>query len=207
MVFKSIYSAACICACLGSTEVAAATVWSVNLINEDIYRPASTNPWTLYIVTDEDQLSDSMIPTGVYIDNSYGTGEIDSALLLSNTPQQLALDQSDDYDIFSLDNSTITLETLQVMPGVFELARLEFLYAEQLYEPGLMKHVICSSGVDYCGIAPGYRDPYIGASFEILFNADPVLTQVATVVPVPAAVWLFGSGLLGLIGLARRKKA
>ena len=26
-------------------------------------------------------------------------------------------------------------------------------------------------------------------------------------VPVPAAVWLFGSGLLGLIGLARRKKS
>ena len=28
-----------------------------------------------------------------------------------------------------------------------------------------------------------------------------------TVVPVPAAVWLFGSGLLGLVGIARRKKA
>jgi len=28
---------------------------------------------------------------------------------------------------------------------------------------------------------------------------------VATVVPVPAAVWLFGAGLLGLIGIARRK--
>jgi len=27
------------------------------------------------------------------------------------------------------------------------------------------------------------------------------------VVPVPAAVWLFGSGLLGLIGIARRRKA
>jgi hypothetical protein len=26
-----------------------------------------------------------------------------------------------------------------------------------------------------------------------------------TVVPVPAAVWLFGSGLIGLVGLARRK--
>ena len=25
-------------------------------------------------------------------------------------------------------------------------------------------------------------------------------------VPVPAAVWLFGSGLLGLVGIARRKK-
>ncbi len=29
--------------------------------------------------------------------------------------------------------------------------------------------------------------------------------QANTVVPVPAAVWLFGSGLLGLVGVARRK--
>jgi hypothetical protein len=28
-----------------------------------------------------------------------------------------------------------------------------------------------------------------------------------SVVPVPAAVWLFGSGLIGLIGIARRRKA
>jgi len=28
-----------------------------------------------------------------------------------------------------------------------------------------------------------------------------------TAVPVPAAVWLFGSGLLGLVGIAKRKKA
>ena len=27
------------------------------------------------------------------------------------------------------------------------------------------------------------------------------------VVPLPAAAWLFGSGLLGLVGVARRKKA
>jgi hypothetical protein len=33
------------------------------------------------------------------------------------------------------------------------------------------------------------------------------LTFSRTVVPVPPAVWFFGSGLLGLIGLARRKKA
>ncbi len=33
----------------------------------------------------------------------------------------------------------------------------------------------------------------------------PTLTVSA--VPVPAAVWLFGSGLLGLVGVARRKKA
>ena len=34
--------------------------------------------------------------------------------------------------------------------------------------------------------------------------ADKFITVSA--VPIPAAVWLFGSGLLGLIGVARRKK-
>ena len=37
-------------------------------------------------------------------------------------------------------------------------------------------------------------------------NVETVAMQVQTV-PVPAAVWLFGSGLLGLVGIARRKKA
>ena len=32
------------------------------------------------------------------------------------------------------------------------------------------------------------------------------LSASATVIPVPAAVWLMGSGLLGLIGIARKKK-
>jgi len=31
------------------------------------------------------------------------------------------------------------------------------------------------------------------------------MTIAATAVPIPAAVWLFGSGLLGLIGIARKK--
>ena len=32
------------------------------------------------------------------------------------------------------------------------------------------------------------------------------INGTASVVPVPAAVWLFGSGLLGLVGVARRRK-
>ena len=35
---------------------------------------------------------------------------------------------------------------------------------------------------------------------------DNVAFGIPAVVPIPAAVWLFGSGLLGLIGLARRKR-
>jgi len=40
------------------------------------------------------------------------------------------------------------------------------------------------------------------------FYVDNVsITTDVSAVPVPAAAWLFGSGLLGLVGVARRKKA
>lgn len=64
---------------------------------------------------------------------------------------------------------------------------------------------------------------YGRASYDNIppLELDPFVTNVSvdypivrgnwlvrdTVVPVPAAVWLFGSGLIGLIGVARRKKA
>lgn len=52
-------------------------------------------------------------------------------------------------------------------------------------------------------MAPGgpfYDTQYGGFNFN--FN----LKGTMTVVPIPAAVWLFGSGLLGLLGMAGRKK-
>lgn len=41
--------------------------------------------------------------------------------------------------------------------------------------------------------------------FSGAFTADTIIAKAGAVVPVPAAVWLFGSGLLGLIGIARKK--
>ncbi len=48
--------------------------------------------------------------------------------------------------------------------------------------------------------------PMTGGPFQG-FNASFGGTAVVAAVPVPAAVWLFGSGLLGLVGVARRKKS
>ena len=39
------------------------------------------------------------------------------------------------------------------------------------------------------------------------FNANFNIRPEVSAVPVPAAAWLFGSGLIGLVGLARRKQA
>lgn len=44
------------------------------------------------------------------------------------------------------------------------------------------------------------------AGFNATFGGTATVSSVSAV-PVPAAVWLFGSGLLGLVGIARRKKA
>ncbi len=44
-----------------------------------------------------------------------------------------------------------------------------------------------------------------GQAFEYGYT-ESTQTVSAAVVPIPAAVWLFGSGLLGLVGIARHKK-
>ena len=53
------------------------------------------------------------------------------------------------------------------------------------------------------GGSPMLAGPFPGDSA----NFDITSMTVTSVVPVPAAVWLLGSGLLGLVGVARRKRS
>jgi hypothetical protein len=43
-----------------------------------------------------------------------------------------------------------------------------------------------------------------GTQYSEMFNVT--ITAASNPIPVPAAVWLFGSGLMGLVGVARRRK-
>lgn len=52
--------------------------------------------------------------------------------------------------------------------------------------------------------SPG-SNPHLGP-WAVLDGKDMAF-EVLTAVPVPAAVWLFGSGLIGLIGVARKRKS
>lgn len=72
-----------------------------------------------------------------------------------------------------------------------------------------VKHVdlLTSLGVDtntqfdFFGFSLGY-------DFDLDGNATAISTDIinTSVVPVPATVWLFASGLMGMVGIARRKK-
>jgi hypothetical protein len=63
----------------------------------------------------------------------------------------------------------------------------------------LLSHAIATNG-DYTtpsGALTGYTNARLPRNFNIQFSVTPV--------PIPAAVWLFGTGLAGVVALARRK--
>ena len=52
----------------------------------------------------------------------------------------------------------------------------------------------------------GYCADLISDYGQVRHTVGPA-SWTMTIVPIPTAVWLFGSGLIGLIGIARRKKS
>jgi hypothetical protein len=63
----------------------------------------------------------------------------------------------------------------------------------------LLSHAMATNG-DYTtpsGALTGYANARLARTFDVAFNVTPV--------PLPAAVWLFGSGVVGVIAFARRR--
>lgn len=72
-----------------------------------------------------------------------------------------------------------------------------------------MLATVDGNGDGVMGIPMAPNGPFAGfnAGFNATMAGIPDISDIPTVnpVPVPAAAWLFGSGLLGLAGVARRK--
>jgi hypothetical protein len=78
------------------------------------------------------------------------------------------------------------------------------------FEIATVTFQVTNPGVSPIDVSIGFFSggtPRLWADSDGLIDVDPTFIGGGgvTVVPVPAAVWLFGSGFLGLIGVAKRR--
>ncbi|MDH5571873.1 MAG: VPLPA-CTERM sorting domain-containing protein [Gammaproteobacteria bacterium] len=179
-----------------------ASVWTLTGIVDS----ANGDSWSLHMISTSDSLVSENI-TGVYFDNlSDGLVDLNS---LVNTP-------SPTY------TTGVFAGSLKDMAGYYS----PYTYPASVFETGgtLVSPDTITVGGLYSSVAVSNHAFYdyinidtstagilgtgrIAATYDVTWRiSDYTATRTAiSTVPVPAAVWLFGSGLIGLISVARRK--
>jgi len=119
------------------------------------------------------------------------------------------------------DIAVIFTSTLDWYPSfatlVYEVAGGPFIDQSVFINNGLDQNAVGSltfdlvDGMDFYVVASmgasaqnGFADASNTLTMQFVDDTGLVAASVSAV-PVPAAVWLFGSGLIGLVGIARRK--
>lgn len=101
---------------------------------------------------------------------------------------------------FSYDGAALTIAFLDGSPANSLYSDDDLGYTSGITTRGIFPYSI------YAGYGYYYGD--VQHTGVAAFPVGPGLTGFeVSAVPVPSAVWLFGSGLIGLIGIARKKAA
>ena len=102
------------------------------------------------------------------------------------------------FDVSGINDSIIGGETLQT-----------FYTTNPFNEPHEFEIIWDSSPADASiingwSIKETWNDPLVIFTH---WRTGAITVSLVSAIPLPASVWLFGSGLLGLVGIAKRKKA
>lgn len=161
------------------------------------------DPWSLTLSFDDAQTGVS--PTGfttnytgsaTFISNSYIATDTSAIIGISDAPNIVSIEMGDD-------GANLPGIEFINFPGTFRTPE-DINFSIEIGDIG------SENLVDYIHLDT--LAPFVETNMNVRVTSaiSPTGTidnVTVSAVPVPAAVWLFGSGLLGLVGLARRKKA
>ena len=140
------------------------------------------------------------------------SGDIDESLIVGSKTNWDDVNMVWSQDQFDL--GTLTITDFTGTSGTWELTgATEPLFFVEKYDRGYDIYTYSGLGISpFSDSWDGANRGTIGAACKvdggsINCKAETSHLSVYGVVPIPAAVWLFGSGLLGLAGIARRKKS
>ena len=127
-------------------------------------------------------------------------------LTVTITEDDYVLKKGDDVELRVYDNDGVVWDT--------ELWAYDFQVTKQEKNDGFVNRTFdvnwLAIGTSYDVYAEAEVDKYAAWWYQDDSAATGeinVLVEPPSAVPIPAAAWLFGSAILGLFGIARRKKA
>lgn len=151
------------------------------------------NATTVFVATDSDiNIADSAGGMYAIFDNA--------ADLTAGTPL-LSISEGQVIDVSPVPPSVTTLLTNVQTAATLAITSGNFVFGAR------------EAVTDAWILGDGVEKWFAGSNqWDISFTGSPTLNLTVdiidvTAVPVPATAWLFGSGLLGLVGIARRRTA
>lgn len=161
------------------------------------------DPWSLTLSFDDTQTGVS--PTGfftsytgnaTFISNSYIATDTSATISIADTPNVLSIEMGDSgatlpgIEYINFPGTLVTPEDINF--------QIEF---DGIGSENLVDYVQLDT------LAP-FADTNMYVRVTSAIPPTGTIDNVTvSAVPIPAAVWLFGSGFIGLVGIARRKKA
>ena len=134
------------------------------------------------IITASGQFDDSTMLTGAFGDYFDFTSPVNN--------MSISFGNTDYTDAMEKDGGALMYFSNGIFDGISYVAAIDPTIPEFLSN-GLVGGPFDVSGTDYTG--------YVDGTWQVgSYSA-------VSAVPVPAAIWLFGSGLIGLAGIGRRK--
>lgn len=140
-----------------------------------------------------------------------GMGYDTTGVTINGTIFETLADDIEDVALYSIDDVTQEIIYGGAAGGTYFMP---FTFTDTNYSPTAVDAIL------EIGILAHITDPGVHGIFlrRIIFDLDlkgtptdyseyEVYPEAQHVVPVPGAVWLLGSGLIGLVGIARKRKA